>query len=447
MAARQSGRFLTLLMVASVGLALGGPGDPSLVTASSLPTIDRVVVIIEQNHTFDTYFSGYPGADSATEPVALEDGNGGSVSRLPIGMVTVPTFGAGEEPLANGHAAALEAYAGGDMTGFAAAQAARGRSADLAMSYLTPNSAATIWNIADRSVIFDRYFSSYLGGSLPNTMSLFSGDTFGLTRSSKASLRRLYEEDIETTIDVVADRGRTARLYVGAFKEVDGAAVLRGDYLREDVRTPSAFYWMPPLAMPRFWSARSLKGVITSQEAYFDDAATGNLPDLSYVLPTPTDHPLTEASVAHGRLVQLVNAALKGPEAGGTVVLVVWDDWGGFYDHVPPPLGRGFRVPAMMIGPAVKQGHVSSAVLDHTSAYEFIVNVFPAGGTQSLEPFTDAFVSHADVAHPGVFTVATLPSSPVGTDLENTRLRVAYGLSAAGLGVLLLVFAGYRHRP
>ncbi|MGH2428708.1 MAG: alkaline phosphatase family protein [Candidatus Limnocylindria bacterium] len=431
------------LLILTLTLLLVGSSSPGA-AASSERAIEHIVIIIEQNHTFDSYFSAFPGvAGNGELSVELDDGTGRVVRRTPsAGESASLEIEPGEEPLADGRAAAITAFAGGRMDGFARAQTATGHSPDLALSYLAPESARALWSIADSYVLFDHYFSSYMGGSLPNTMHLFSGDDFGLTSSSKQNLERLRSEHVPTIIDVAVEDGYDAKLYVGDLHGVDPEKVIRGEYVDEQVQTPSALYWMPPLAMPRFWQDDRLEDVVASQEDFFRDAALGTLPHVSFLLPTPTDHPLTTAAASQSRLVGLVNAVMKGPQWESVAVFVVWDDWGGFYDSVAPPLGLGFRVPALLISPWAREGYVSSVRHDHSSIPKFIGETLelPALNSeqQHLNGFGDALDFSRPPRDPQLLSMATLPDSPVGSQAENTLVRVVYALFLTGLGFLLM---------
>jgi phospholipase C len=436
-------RQIRLFLIAALTLPLLGSTAVAARASSDRP-IEQIVVIIEQNHTFDTYFSQFPGAAGAGDrPLELNDGSGRIVRRTPsAGASTSVRVEPGEEPLANGREAAITAFAGGRMDGFAEAQTAAGHSPDLALSYVTPESARALWSIAEKHVLFDNYFSSYMGGSLPNSMHLFSGDHFGLTNSSKPNLERLRSEEIPTILDLAVEQGYDAKLYAGAVHGIDPEKVIRGEYVREQVETPSALYWMPPLAMPRFWQDDRFERVVSSQEDFFQDAAHGTLPSLSFMLPTPTDHPLTAAEASQSRLVSLINAVQKGPQWESVAVFVVWDDWGGFYDSVPPPLGLGFRVPALLISPWAREGYISSVRHDHASIPKFIGETFglPAMNSEQhhLNDFGDALDFTRPPRDPHLFSLSTFPSSPVGSNLQNTLARIAYGASFIVLGLLFM---------
>jgi phospholipase C len=98
-------------------------------------------------------------------------------------------------------------------------------------------------------------------------------------------------------------------------------------------------------------------GRVTPNTEYFDAAASGGLPSVSWVMPTVnrSEHPADAISNGQAWVTRVINAAMEGPDWANTAVFLVWDDWGGFYDHVRPiridENGYGIRVPGIMISP------------------------------------------------------------------------------------------------
>ncbi|MFW2382486.1 MAG: alkaline phosphatase family protein [Acidimicrobiales bacterium] len=419
---------LVVILVIVGGLALGSPRPSAGAQATQ---IDKVIVIVEQNHTFDSYFATYPGANRAGPA---------SLSYDPIRFEQYEPDDP-REGLSNGRAAALGALNGGQLDRFDQAQASRDRDGQLALTYRTRDSAPILWSIADNYVLFDNYFSSAFGGSLPNTMHLFAGDDHGLGSDSKASVAALSELDEPTVLDRLTEADESWKLYVGRLDELDPAGVTEGGYLASAVPTPSAIYWAPPLGMPRFWNEPELRAGLVDQQQFYRDAASGSLPAVSYVIPQPTDHPASSGDQGQVRLQSLLNAVIKSPDWERTAVFVVWDDWGGFADRVDPPTGFGFRVPMLMISPHVKAGHVSSVEHDHTSVLNFIADRF------ALEPFSDRQATANDFSDAlassprstrELITQHVLDPTPVGTRSQNrtTLLMYAAGVSVGLIGIL-----------
>jgi phospholipase C len=294
--------------------------------------------------------------------------------------------------LNNGPTAASIAFNRGRMDGFETAQRTTGTSPRLARLSFTLIDRATPspWRkLAKQGVVFDRYFSSSLGGSLPNTLSLVSGDAYGRDQGSAADLAGLWHSDIPTLFDRATEAGVSWKYYIGGLEQIHERKIANGAYAGSAHATPSALYWAPILSMERFWTDPALSQNVRSQADLFADAASGSLPAITYVLPQPTTHePLVLGPDL--RLLSIVNAIETSPTWENTAVVVVWDDWGGYYDHVTPPVTAdghqlGMRVPMLLLSPWAAEGTVSSQTLDHSSIPALATSLF---GLDPIEPHT-----------------------------------------------------------
>jgi phospholipase C len=132
---------------------------------------------------------------------------------------------------------------------------------------------------------------------------------------------------------------------------------------------------------------------ITSVDDYIQSAAGGTLPDVSWIIPSrqTSEHPPADVGDGQAYVTRLINAAMQGPSWASTAIFVVWDDWGGFYDHVVPPridsYGLGLRVPGLVISPYAKQGYIDHQTLSSDSYLRLIEDRFLGG--QRLDPATD----------------------------------------------------------
>ena len=104
-----------------------------------------------------------------------------------------------------------------------------------------------------------------------------------------------------------------------------------------------------------------------------------------------SEHPPAKVSEGQAWVTGLVNAAMQGPDWNSTAIFLAWDDWGGFYDHVVPPVvdqnGYGLRVPALVISPYAKKNYIDHQTLSFDAYVKFIEDVFLGG--QRLDPLTD----------------------------------------------------------
>ncbi len=159
---------------------------------------------------------------------------------------------------------------------------------------------------------------------------------------------------------------------------------------KQNAKTPGI--WNP---LPYFDTVKQdgQLGNIQSLNNFFTQAQNGTLPAVSWITPSGdvSEHPPAKVSAGQTYVTTLINAIMKSPDWNSTVILLSWDDWGGFYDHVAPPIvdqnGYGLRVPAMVISPFAKSGFIDHQTLSHDAYNKFIEDVFLQ--SQRIDPKTD----------------------------------------------------------
>ena len=150
--------------------------------------------------------------------------------------------------------------------------------------------------------------------------------------------------------------------------------------------------WNP---LPSFTDVRQDGQLANIQNVshFLRDARAGTLPEVSWIVPDQvhSDHPPANIATGQGYVTNLINTVMEGPDWGSTAIFVVWDDWGGFYDHVLPPVidqnGYGFRVPSLVISPYARRGFIDHQTLSFDAINKFIEDDFLDG--QRLDPATD----------------------------------------------------------
>jgi len=306
-------------------------------TSPSSP-ISKVVIVLQENHTFDNYFGTYPGAD----------GTAGKAIQLPATKGAAPSVAPYHDPnlspvdLSHSWASAHADYDGGRMDGFVYSEGS-----SETMGYFDRTDLGRYWKAADQFVLCDRYFTSAMTESAPNHLYLVAGTSGGLQNDAvPASL------DFPPIFQQLDEKGVSWKVYgftqwFARFRYLQSrpdpmANLVRGDQFRADL-------------------------------------AAGELPDVSWVIGAPggSEHPSQniqtgESSVAN----DIVNPLGASADWGSLALFVTWDDYGGFFDHVPPPavdaMGYGFRVPALVISPFARAGLVDHTVNDHTSILKFV---------------------------------------------------------------------------
>ena len=160
--------------------------------------------------------------------------------------------------------------------------------------------------------------------------------------------------------------------------------------VKQNAKTPGI--WNP---LPYFDTVKAdgEEANIQSVSNFYDQAAHGTLPAVSWVVPSGavSEHPPGATSAGQAYVTSLINAVMRSPDWGSTAIFVSWDDWGGFYDHVVPPVvdenGYGLRVPGLVISPYAKVGYIDHQTLSFDAYVKFIEDDFLNG--QRLDPTTD----------------------------------------------------------
>ena len=157
-------------------------------------------------------------------------------------------------------------------------------------------------------------------------------------------------------------------------------------------RTSTPEIWNP---LPSFTTVRQDGQVGNVQDTgrFLEAARDGKLPAVSWVVPdeTHSEHPPATPAAGESYVTRMVDAVMRGPQWKSTAIFLTWDDWGGFYDHVPPPQvdrnGYGIRVPGIVISPFARQGHIDHQTLSFDAFNKFIEDDFLHG--RRIDPATD----------------------------------------------------------
>jgi len=329
---------MRLLYLAPLVLLLLAPAaQTSMAATVAANPIQHVVVIFQENHTFDNYFGTFPGANGIqNDPPTVHPYHiTGSVVDLCHSTICA-------------HAD----YDNGQMDGFLQAEGSTET-----FGYYNQNDIPYYWSLAQNYTLFDNYFTSAMGPSLPNHLYLVAGQDDG--------------------VDDSITQG-PAMMNIGTIvNELSAAKDSWSYYSPYSVGNENALGLIPSVAN----NATMAQNIKPSQQ-FLVDVRSGNLPAVSYVTADDgqNEHPPYDLATGQAWVQSLISAVQSSPYWGSTVIFLTWDDYGGWYDHVVPPqvdkYGLGFRVPLLMISPFAKQGYIDHAVSDHTSLMKFIERVF-----------------------------------------------------------------------
>jgi phospholipase C len=418
---------LTAATCAQVGPVGFGPGPATAPSVTGIQLIKHVIIIMQENRSFDSYFGTYPGADGipmrkGRPTVCLPDPQLGRCIR-PFHDASLVNGGG-----PHGASAAARDINGGKMNGFVrtAIGAIRrdctrspfspgcsigtgARRRPSVMGWHDAREIPNYWAYAQHYVLQDHMFSGVRSWSLPNHLDLVSGWSASCSSSDpmscwtnlnlKQQLTQLHSDGgaITTTypwtdITYLLHRaGVSWRYYVmpGAQPDCSSGSVYCLP-TRQDAGTPDI--WNP---LPRFDTVRADNQLrdIQPVKRYLAAARSGALPSVTWVVPNArvSEHPPSSIAAGQAWVTKLINAAMKSPDWSSTAIFLTWDDWGGFYDNVVPPnvngQGYGLRVPALVISPYARRGYVDHQTLSFDAYLKFIEDDF-LGGSR-LDPATD----------------------------------------------------------
>ncbi|MFN2544456.1 MAG: phospholipase C [Actinomycetota bacterium] len=367
----------------ALGSSAGGPTRPPVVDASRFHTrwpIKHVVFIVKENRSFDEMFGAFPGADGA--------------SSGKLGDRTVPlTPGTDQrmrEDLLHDYQRALADWNHGKMNGFGYDAWSR----RWAYTQLTAEQIPNYWHWAQQYVLADRFFASVNGPSFPNhlfTIAAQSAGTHDNPKKDPTDPRGKFQGGAKTW-GCDAPPWVTVKVYFSG-DEIQQVSpcfdfTTLGDLL-SGKRIPWAYYAAKPKQKGYIWSAyaavrhyRDDPGAwnrhVFGVDGLLADIDDGRLPPVTWVTPrfALSEHP--EYNLCHGEnwTTQVVDAIMRSPMWKDTAIFVTWDDWGGFYDHVPPPqvddFGFGIRVPFLVISPYARRGFIDHDTSEFSSVLRFI---------------------------------------------------------------------------
>ena len=439
------GRAVSLLLV---GLFFGLPrvnaaGNPDI-------PIEHIIIIVQENHSFDNYFGTFPGANGIRAGTVLADYPGGPLINkpFPLEVEAVPF------DLPHGWTTAKVVWDNGAMDGFLWGEYAQGtdyygkaipvptpnpalvtfkklnknsaeykklaneklsmvdgqlvsphgfaddededapdveeRNAELrakepvpsgspnpakrgkyvidTIGYWDNRTIPNYWEYAEKFTLCDAFFSAMTGPSVPNHLYIVAAQSGALVGDGSIGRRTVAEYSFPSVIQLLGQAGITWKYYSGTRP------------------TGEEEIWKP-LPGFRAYSKRLDPGIdleshLQQTNSFFNDLKAGTLPQVCWLTPAPALSEHSPSNIVDGMwyVTGLINAVMESSYWNTCAILLMWDDYGGFYDHVPPvqidEFGFGFRVPAMVISPYSLSGKVVHTQYDLTSALKLIETKF-----------------------------------------------------------------------
>jgi phospholipase C len=334
---------------------------------AGIDKIQHVIWISQENRSFDSYFGTYPGADGFPEGTCLplRPGSKRCIKPFHQKLQSLPCDMSHEWPVA--HAG----YDNGRMDGFVWAEGTANTA-----GYYDARDIPNYWDYARRFTLSDHFFSSLNGPSLPNHVYMVAAQSGGLVVNvnSVKKLEKALDDPDGFSFASIVTRFKNADISWKYYVDTTGIKNPK----RKSEQPKQFTLWNPLPGFKKIRDNPALMAHMVDQSQFYRDLQEGTLPAVSYLIPTYLDseHPVATPRRGMWYVTQLIDAVMKSPYWKNSAIFVTWDDYGGFYDHVPPPqidaFGLGPRVPALVISPYARPGYIDRNVYEFSSILKFI---------------------------------------------------------------------------
>ena len=343
--------------------------------------IDRVVYLMMENRSFDNIFGRFPGARGARTGVRAGE---------EVPLRRCPEWLPGDLP--HDTVSWQAAHNGGRMDGFALGEWGPG----FAYTQFTRHDVPNYYAWAEQFVLCDNFFASVAGPSHPNHLFFIAGQAGGaIDNPEHIQVRRLNDGRVFKSWGCDA-YGDDVFVYT---READGSLSKHSPCFEFETVGHQlsrrgidwASYSADPYQAGYIWQSYSAIRSIYEDEELWDehiwpvddlirDIEADALPSVTWITPRfqLSDHPPFSTRHAHNWVTDVVNGIMRSSMWERTAIFITWDEWGGLYDHVPPPriddVDLGFRVPMLVISPYARRGYVDDAFGEFSSPLRFIAD-------------------------------------------------------------------------
>ncbi len=430
-----------------VAILLGVQVFPALAASTSSqhqPTtpIQHLVVLMQENHSFDNYFGTYPGANGLPAdtkmPVDPTNPAAGYVTPWHIGNATITD-------LSHSASTFKDQFDNGKMDGFVSALNARNQDGKLSMGYYDGSDIPYYWNLADNYVLFDQFFTSAKDGSFANHMYWVAGVS---PVAPKGETLANVLANVQTIFDNLQEAGVSWKFYV---QNYDPTITYRN--LGTAGNRESQVIWAPLLNFDRFIDDPTLSSHIVDLSQYFTDLQNGTLPAVSYIVPSgASEHPPSKILSGERYVKNILQELERSSAWNSSAFMLAYDDWGGWYDHVAPiqvdQYGYGPRVPVLLVSPYAKTGYIDHTVLDFTSILKFIEQNWNIPSLAERDINANNFLSAFDFTQtprlPDYLPLTRITAAAHKKDPTKV-IYLGYG-AALSITISIIGFANFRSR-
>jgi phospholipase C len=377
------------------------PGKPEGI--DTIPRVEHIVIYMQENHSYDNYLGMLERGDGLTVVGGKPTNTNPDLDGHPVAMFHEPSTCDKHPGASQSWNASHISWNDGAMDGFV--RAADGGTGS--MGYWDGTDLPFYYGLARTFPICDRWFSSVLAQTFPNRRFLQAATSVGIVSTSVAEVLATPDAPNGVIWERLNDHGITWHDYAYDLPDID--------------------------LFPNF--AKKNLDHVKSYTDFLVDCANGTLPQVSIISPgaagTYTEEDPADIQNGEAYSSAIINAVMHGPGWRNTVMFFMYDEHGGYYDHVPPPAAiapdsikprihvppdqpglfdrYGMRVPAFVISPFAKRNYVSHVVHDHTSVLKFIETKFNLGAMTYRDANADNLLDALDFAHPGFVEPPALP--------------------------------------
>jgi phospholipase C len=356
-------------LAAGLGISAGGGASAfylaNRASAMQLQTnpIKHIVILCQENRSFDTYFGYYERAGRfAVPPEYAQPGGTGEPAVKPyhFSSYTTPDIGHSWEALHS-------EWDGSKMDGFVTTDGLA------CMGYYLRSDLPYYYALADAFTLCGNYFCYQLGPTLPNRLALWSGTSGGIT-NNKPTFGSL---NWPTIADLLDQHGVSWQSY-----NLDSSQAVSPE-------RPSSFnglaYFKKWVDDPRLYG---------SEDDYYHALLNGTLPQVVFLITSGavSEHPPENVRLGERKVAQVINALIASRYWTSSAFILTYDENGGYFDHIAPPqldaYGAGMRVPTLIVSPWVRRGYIAGQLYEHTSILKFIERTF---GLPSLASINHQF--------------------------------------------------------
>ncbi len=433
---------------------------PMLLSSASGSTskLQHLIFIVQENHSFDNYFGTYPGADgfqSGTR-IPTEPGNSSQGYISPY-LLSAESIG---QDLTHSWPSSHTDYAGGSMNGFV-----EGENSNLTMGYYDRSLIPYYWDYADHYALDDHFFASEMGPSFGNHLYIVSGAAG--PGVNVTNVPWVLNGTIVGTPPTSFPMASLNLNWTSMPQELSAHGLswtwYNGGGLNST--TPSEFNVLPLFSYFED-NPRLLSSNVRSTAQFSVDIQKNRLAQVSWIMPGPwhpptwpslcdtsqtpdSEHPPGRSDCGMDYVAYLVNQIMESQYWQSSAIIITWDEYGGFYDHVPPPhvdgFGYGFRVPTLVISPWVFPHYVDHTQYDFGSLLKLIEQVFALTSLGARDAEANSMIGEFNFKQapltPLVETANFIGPQPPSSQAFYVPLLRNIWLVATGAAITLL--AGY----